>query len=411
MTEDELRKRTKETAIIVEDALRSIAAKVGDLFEDALEKGEDLSKAFVRDYNKELKKLVNVSDTLLKNQEKAVKGKLSERDIQKTLLDRQIKIQALEHQVEIARRNGLSIAEDLNKKLEETKAYNQAVEESLKEQLEYSNEMKKALGLSGAALSGLEEIAKKIGLSGVDDVFARGREEAEAMAKKLKEAGKDMGSISTKLKVAFAGVKGAMKGIGEFFKPEAIVGTLVAAFSKIKEFFTKLYEEGKNAAQKISEENVGMARSIGLAQSEADKLAENFKGIGPTVDASKKSVEGIYSALGTTEKLSDNTLKTFIKLDTYAGMTAEDLASIQRLSKISGQDAGVLASNMANSALQMKKSFNLSISVRNLLSETSKVSNILKLNLGGSGTALVKAVAQSKALGLEFSKIEGITNS
>ena len=410
-TEAELRQQTQETAAIVEDALRSIADNIGDIFKQALEAGEDISKAFVRDFNKELQSVVKVSAILNTNQEKAVKGKLSERDITKVLLDRQNKINTLKVQQEIAERRGLSIAADLKKELEETVLYNEEVEKSLKEQLKYSNEMKKALGLAGTTISGLSKIAKELGLSGIDDVFDRGRENAEQMAAKLKASNANMGSFSTKLKVAAAGMKGIVSGIGEFFKVESIITGVIGLVSKMVSFIKEAYQEGKNAAERISEENVSMARSIGLAQSEATKLAENFKGIGPTVAASKQSVEGIYTALGTTEKLSDNTLKTFIKLNTYAGMSADNLAEIQKLSKISGQDAGMLASNMANTALQMKKSFNLSISVKNLLAETSKVSNLLKVNLGGSGTALVKAVAQSKALGLEFSKIEGITNS
>jgi hypothetical protein len=410
-TEAELRQQTQETAVIIEDALRSIADNIGDLFKEALEAGEDISKAFVKDFNKELQGLYKLSSTINNLQEKAVKGKLSERDISKVLLDRQNKINTLKIQQQIAERKGLSIAEDLKKELEEIISFNEGIEESLKEQLEYSNKIKKALGLTGTAMSGLEKITKELGLSGLDDVFARGREEAEKMATQLMNAGKNMGSFSTKLKVAFAGMKGMARGIGQFFKPEAILAGITGIISKMVSFIKEAYEEGKNAAARISEENVGMARSIGLAQSEATKLAENFKGIGPTVAASKQSVEGIYTALGTTEKLSNNTLKTFIKLNTYAGMSAENLAEIQRLSKVSGQDAGVLASNMANTALQMKKNYNLSISVKNLLAETSKVSNILKVNLGGSGTALVKAVAQSKSLGLEFDKIEGISNS
>lgn len=410
-TEAELRQQTQEAAIIIEDALRSIADNVGDLFKQALEAGENISKSFVRDFNKELQSTVKVSSLLLANQEKAVRGKLSERDVTKILLDRQTKINALKIQQEIAERNGLSMAEDLKKQLGEAIQYHETLEKSLNEQLNHSKEIKKALGATGTALSGLEKIASNMKLSGLDDAFSRANEEAEQMARKLKDLDKNMGKFSTKLKVAAAGMKGLFKGIGENFKPEAILSGIIGVLSKMKKFITEAYDEGKNAAERISEENVSMARSIGLAQSEATKLAENFKGIGPTVAASKQSVEGIYTALGTTEKLSDNTLKTFIKLNTYAGMSADNLAEIQKLSKISGQDAGKLASNMANTALQMKKSFNLSISVKNLLAETSKVSNLLKVNLGGSGTALVKAVAQSKALGLEFSKIEGITNS
>jgi hypothetical protein len=36
-TEAELRQQTQETAIIIEDALRSIADNIGDLFKEALE--------------------------------------------------------------------------------------------------------------------------------------------------------------------------------------------------------------------------------------------------------------------------------------------------------------------------------------------------------------------------------------
>jgi hypothetical protein len=407
---DDVKKVAQETSVVVEDALRSIASNIGSIFEDALNNSQDLSKSLVKDIQGGLNGLVKVSKVLAETNEKALKGALSQRDITKELESRNAKLFAIKSQIEIAERNGVKITKEQRAELEKVEKANAAIAETLQEQLKYSDKVKKSMGLTGLALGGAEKIAKKLGLSGLDDVFGRARDAARAKAKALIDSGKSAGSLSTKIKVLGAGLAGLAKGLKQMFSPELLIGGLFSLVRKGISILKKGYEDGKAAASRISEENVGIARSLGLAQGAANKLAGSVAGMGPTTEASKQSVTALYEAMGSTEKLTKNTLNTFVKLNTFAGFSAESLAKFQKFAKLSGQDAGKIVEGMADTALEVIKTNKLSISQKNLMNEVANVSQLVKIRFAAQPKELVKAVAATKALGLDMEKVKNIAD-
>ena len=52
----------KETAVVVEDALRNIADKVGDIFKEALSSTDNVSKAIAKDITGTLNSLAKLSN-------------------------------------------------------------------------------------------------------------------------------------------------------------------------------------------------------------------------------------------------------------------------------------------------------------------------------------------------------------
>jgi hypothetical protein len=407
---DDVKKVAKETSIVVEDALRSIADNIGSIFSDALSNSQDLSKSLVKDIQGGLNGLVKVSKVLAETNEKAAKGALSQRDITKELESRNAKLFALKSQIEIAERNGVKITKEQRAELGKVEQANQQIADTLNQQLKYSDKIKKAMGLTGLALGGAEKIAKKLGLSGLDDVFGRARDAAQAKAKALIDSGKSAGSLSSKIKVLGAGLAGLAKGLKQMFSPELLIGGLFSLVRKGISILKKGYEDGKAAASRISEENVGIARSLGLAQGAANKLAGSVAGMGPTTEASKQSVTALYEAMGSTEKLTKNTLSTFVKLNTFAGFSAESLAKFQKFAKLSGQDAGKIVEGMADTALEVIKTNKLSISQKNLMNEVANVSQLVKIRFAAQPKELVKAVAATKALGLDMEKVKNIAD-
>ncbi len=133
--------------------------------------------------------------------------------------------------------------------------------------------------------------------------------------------------------------------------------------------------------------------------------------MGPTQAQSVASAEALYSAMGGTEKLSQNTLRTFIQLNTFAGMSAENLAEFHTFAKLSGEDSGVVVKNMANAALSSIKNNKLAVSQKVLLGDVAKVSDVIKLRYQGQEKELVKIVADARKYGLELAKAEDIANS
>ena len=248
---------------------------------------------------------------------------------------------------------------------------------------------------------GLKPLVKMLGLDKVNEKMKKFRYE-------LTEGGtKGLSKIGS-LAVGFKGL-GAV--ISTALGPLTLISLAIIGIKKLIDKVKHGYEEGKEAAKKISEENVGLARSLGLAQGAASGLAASVRGLGPTAEASVQSVESIYSAMGGTEKLSQNTLKTFIQLNTYAGMSAENLAEFHNYAKLSGKDSGVVVKNMANAALSSIKNNKLAVSQKVLLGDVAKVSDVIKLRYQGQEKELVKIVADAKKYGLELAKAEDIANS
>ena len=283
---------------------------------------------------------------------------------------------------------------------------------SLKTQEKYTKNVEKATGLTGLAMKGISGFLGKIGMSNMGGVFEDAAEAAKATASRLTDGGKQAGGFLTKIRTMGSAFKVVGKAIlKNLTDPLFLAGMAMKAMKGIFGFFADAYKKGEEAAKVISDENTGMARSLGLAQGAASRLAGSVAGMGPTTAASKASIEGIYKAMGSTEKLSRNTLKVFVKLNTFAGMSAESLAKFQKFAKKGGEDAGTMVKNMANTALHAVKNNKLALSQKELLEETANQSSYVKLQFAGQGPALVKAVAQSRALGVNMEKARNMARS
>jgi len=409
---DRIKKEAKETAQVVEDAFRSISSKIGDYFTEALSKGEGVSKTMVRDVQSSFNSLSRVSRDIAINFEKANKGLLTQKNVTKEIQERNAKLATIQAQIGIAQRSGVGNIKQLNKEYEQVLKYNQEYEQELQKQLKFSKNLNTSIGLTGSAISGISKIASKIGLSGFADVFEEAREAAIEKAKALGVSETRSLGLIGKVKTMGAAFKVVGKEIlKNLVDPLVLGGLAIKGLKSAFNFVKKGYEEGKIAAERISDENTNIARSLGLAQGAASKLAGSVAGIGPTIAASKEAINGLYSALGSTEKLSNNTLKVFVKLSTFAGMSAESLASFQKFAKLSGQDAGVLVTNMAQTALETIKTNKFAFSQKSLLNDVANVSSVIRLRFRDQPKALVESVAKAKALGIEMNKIEDIASS
>ena len=272
--------------------------------------------------------------------------------------------------------------------------------------------IERGTGLTGAALKGLQGITGKLGLDGLSQAFEDASDAAKNTVNRLTDGGKKSAGLITKTRAlgsAFAVV--GKEILRNLVDPLVLGGLAIKGLKASFDFLKAGYEEGKQAAERISDENTSIARSLGLAQGAATKLASRFAGIGPTVAASKQSIEAIYSALGSTEKLSDNTLKTFIKLNTFAGFSADALAKFQTFAKLSSQDAGTMVTNMANVALNSIKVNKLAISQKQLLTDVSNTSATIQIRFAKQPEALIKSVVAAKKLGLEMDQLEDIASS
>lgn len=292
---------------------------------------------------------------------------------------------------------------------------NGLVDTTLKKTQELYKQQKnieKATGLTGVAMKGIASLTNKIGMGDMGNVFEDAAEAAKATASRLTDGGKKAGGFITKVKAMGSAFKVVGKAIVEnLTDPLVLAGMLIKGLRSAYNFFASAYKEGKEAAMVISDESTNMARSLGLAQSAASKLAGSVAGLGPTVAMSKQSVVSLYEAMGSTEKLSSETLRVFVKLNTQAGMSADSLVKFQKFAKLAGEDAGVMVKNMTNTALQAIKTNNLAISQKELLTESANQSAYIRVQFAKQPQELIKAVAASKQLGINMEKTRDISRS
>ena len=309
----------------------------------------------------------------------------------------------------VARDNIQAVEDSKGKYVSQFEAI-EASKDALAEQVVYLKEQERVQKNLTTSIDKIENGLDKFGLKPLSKILGLEKLNVhmKAFRYELTEGGKHGLTGVGKLAVGF-------KGLGSVIQlalnPLVMITLAITAIRKLLGKVKEGYEEGLKAASTLSNENVGLARNLGLAQGAASKLAANVRGIGPTAAASVQSAEALYSAMGGTEKLSKNTLKTFIQLNTYAGMSADNLAEFHNYAKLSGKDSGVVVTNMAGAALSAIKNNKLAVSQKVLLGDVAKVSDVIKLRYQGQEKELVKIVADAKKYGLELAKAEDIASS
>ena len=248
----------------------------------------------------------------------------------------------------------------------------------------------------------------KIGLSGIGNVFTKSAEESKKLIYEATDGGKKTIGIFAKMKIAANSFGAALKvALG----PMAILGLVVSLFNKAKE----VAKESGEYVKKLDQQTVDFGRSLGISQRKAAGITNEARAMGAamgiTTEMATQSAGAIYTSLEGAEKVSSKTLTTFMKLNVFAGMSADNLASIYKLSKLTSQPAEKTAEAMASTARESIRANKVNISMKQVMDGVSKISATMKLNFGGSAEGLTRAFIQSKKLGLELSKVDDIASS
>jgi hypothetical protein len=313
----------------------------------------------------------------------------------------------LEKQILAGQEESLTIEERQYAVLEETSQLLETNNEFLGDQLKRQENINKAQGMFGRGLEASSKIMDKLGLGNtfLGKTMTKLAETTKEYAYEATDGGKKQLGMFGKLKVMAKSFGATLKSA---LGPMALILSAITAI-------TSAYQKGKEAATRLSDENVDFARTLGVSQKTANGLLGDIRGIGGamgiTGGQATAAAGAIYSSLDGAEKLSNKTLETFMKLNVFAGMSAESIAGIQKMSKLTGEDAGKVADEMARTAQSSIKTQKVNVSLRQVMDGVTKVSNTMKLNFAGSAVGLTDAFIQSKKLGLELGKVEDIANS
>jgi len=358
---------------------------------------------FVRNQEKGLSKSNELLKELREKEAAGVKGAKAQADaLNQQIIARQKSLSTQMQNLTFEEKQFMMM-QDASGVLEENNEY-------LEEQLRLQTNLAKSQGLITSALNGANNVMKKIGLGGLADKLGLedATKKAQEMTYELTNGGQKALGAFGKLRVGIAAIGVALKSA---LGPMALLGIAVNLFQRFK----KNAEEAAEAIKVVDQNTKDLGRSLGVSDAIASKVAASARSIGSamgvTTTMATQAATQIYSALDGAEQVSQKTLSTFMKLNVFAGMSAESLASMYRFAKLTGESAADVAQNIATTARESIRSMKVNVSLKQVMDGVSKTSNIIKINFKGSAEELTKAFVQSKKLGLELQKVDDIANS
>jgi hypothetical protein len=383
MADNNLENKVKETSLIVEDALRSIADKVSSIFEDAASETGNLAQTLERDITKSINALARTTSTLESNQSKLRSGLLKEKDIRKQIEDRENKILSIRKQIEISKRAGLVNDDKADRLLSDALAYEKEISKELNKQLKSAQKIDESMGLLGKTMQGLNK------------TFLGRIVNSEEIEAEMRKASFKGGSAF------LTGIKAIGKGITKaVFDPISIITF----------FITKALQANK--------ESVNLSKNLGLGEVNANKLREHFvdiesstNNLNITTKALAAAQNQIADATGYFATNNDEALQTQIMLTEQFGLTAEEASNIYKFSVLNKTTSKAVNESMVGAFAAAKNQLKVNIPFKATMAEAAKVSGQLASNLKNNPSEIVKAVVASKALGtsLEQAKNQGAT--
>ena len=276
-----------------------------------------------------------------------------------------------------------------------------------KERLKEEKNIEGALGLGGAAIQGVGKVLDKIGLGGLAGRLGldEAQEEMKKVAKEVTKGGKAAAGFAGQMKVLSTGTAVLGANLAKnLVDPLAVVGTLASKFvSAIK-----------NADKNIE----GIARGMNMTVDESQQFVKELNNAAIQSGSYKVNTKAlvqanldINNALGTSVKLNDKNLKTFVKFQNAAGLTSAELMGIKSLAIATGGDLEKMTGEFMAQAKITATQNKAVLNEKELLKDISNTSAAIKLSFGGSTKELAKAAATAKSLGMELGKVEDIAGS
>jgi len=388
-------KSAKQTAIVVEDALRNIADRVGTIFKEALDSTDNVAKSVAKDITGSLNSLAKVSKDLADASTKAAEGAFKQADATKLIQQRQAKIRAIEAQMAISVNKKSKAYKDLNNDLEEIKGYSKEFSDEINKQLAYSKQFNKQLAGTGVILGGLSNLSEKIGLGALTDTF----EEALTAAKDVVDV---TGGLGNQFKVLGTALGSLGKSFLSFLtSPLAIIGQLVVAFKSLLSLGTAFAQKTAD----IGKSFLGMGRNSGAVVENLKSMTTGTDGLFLNFEEAKKALEGMNSAAGTQVMLSEKQVKAYQEYSHFLGLSEEATQGLFKISTLSGQSFDTVGDSIGGIVEGLNISNDSSISLNDVLNEVASASATSMANIGNNPEALAKAAFEAKRLGMTLDQI------
>jgi hypothetical protein len=405
MAEDP-KKKALETASIIEDALQSIAAKVSDIFEQAMAGTDKVTETVTKDIQKRFNQMAKVTDDIASNAVRLQEGLLKSKSVEEQILKRKIQQEALGTQLITHFKNQgkeVNNIEDLIKKQNEgslkltksqqelvneyikSKQYNDDYIKQLDEQLKAQEKIEKTVGSTGKLLKGVNKIPIIGQFLDAEDAIKAANKAAAEGAGKMGAMGAAAGSLG----------KSLVSGLTD---PLFLIGLLIKGFQMFLEI-------GFAADKQITDLSKSMAVSHEEATATRDRFIE-IQNSGESIFNTTKNLVAaqmeLADALGATRGFTEQQVKDQVMLTKQMGFTAEEAEGIQKLAMANGMTAEGVTNSVIKQTSALAKQTGIQLDNKAIIGEVAKVSGQLRLQYANNPKLIAKAVVETKKLGINM---------
>lgn len=199
-----------------------------------------------------------------------------------------------------------------------------------------------------------------------------------------------------KLRTYMTGTVALASGLAALLGPAAILKSLFSA----------------------SDQTAQINRQLGLGIEASRKVRENFAQIAQDSASSRFNTEKLLKAnadlnqaLGTSTQFSGETLKSFIQLTEYMGVSVEAASKLSALGTITGRTSGEFAGNLALSVANANRANGVFVSTTTALDKIKNLTATTLLNLRRNPEAIGQAIVATEKLGMSFEQLRSTANS
>lgn len=185
---------------------------------------------------------------------------------------------------------------------------------------------------------------------------------------------------------------------------------LSLALALIGQMVLALTEADKATGELAKRANMTYDAASSLRQ-EFGRISELSMDSAVTIKGLQESYLAISENIGAQVDVNAANLELMTKLRERAGVTNETYGSMLNYAAATGQEIQGTISGFLGGAKALGLQANKVINVKQLLAETSKTSNAIKLSIVGGAEALGRAAAQAKMLGMTLSQVDKIAGS
>ena len=198
-----------------------------------------------------------------------------------------------------------------------------------------------------------------------------------------------------KLKTYLEGSKALAKGLVDIFSLPALTSGILQVSKNTKELSNNL--------------GVSLETSRNIVR-EFDKFALNSEDSRITTQKLGEAQNFLSKQLGLAVQFSEKTLKNFILLTEYIGVSTQSAARLIMLSEGLGENSRDFTNNLAESVTVAGQALGVNIPLKEAFETIGKLSATTVVNLRGSRAELGQAVAESKRLGLSLQEIQATSS-